>query len=98
VLAGGSEKPGDLSSPGRSFDGIHFAMDFLTRRSKRVQGPWVPDQGFIGAQGRHVLAIGGGDTGSDCIGTSNRQRARSVTRIEDLEKPRGQEDSGLLAR
>jgi glutamate synthase (NADPH/NADH) small chain len=95
VLAGGSEKPRDLDVPGRSFDGIHFAMDFLTRNSKRVQGSYVPDEDFISAQGRNVLVIGGGDTGSDCIGTSNRHGARSVTQIEILDKPPAKEDKGL---
>ena len=95
VLAGGSEKPRDLDVPGRSFDGIHFAMDFLSRNSKRVQGTYVPDEDFISAQGRDVVVIGGGDTGSDCIGTSNRHGARSVTQIEILEKPPVKEDKGL---
>jgi glutamate synthase (NADPH/NADH) small chain len=95
VLAGGSEKPRDLDVPGRSFDGIHFAMDFLSRNSKRVQGTYVPDEDFISAQGRDVVVIGGGDTGSDCIGTSNRHGARSVTQIEILEKPPIKEDKGL---
>ncbi len=95
VLAGGSEKPRDLDLPGRSFDGIHFAMDFLARNSKRVQGSFVPDDEFISAQGRDVLVIGGGDTGSDCIGTSNRHGARSVTQIEILDKPPVKEDKGL---
>jgi glutamate synthase (NADPH/NADH) small chain len=95
VLAGGSEKPRDLDIPGRSFDGIHFAMDFLARNSKRVQGSFVPDEEFISAQGRNVVVIGGGDTGSDCIGTSNRHGARSVTQIEILEKPPEKENKGL---
>jgi glutamate synthase (NADPH/NADH) small chain len=95
VLAGGSEKPRDLDVPGRSFDGIHFAMDFLSRNSKRVQGTYVPDEDFISAQGRDVVVIGGGDTGSDCIGTSNRHGARSVTQIEILDKPPVKEDKGL---
>jgi glutamate synthase (NADPH/NADH) small chain len=95
VLAGGSERPRDLDVPGRSFDGIHFAMDFLARNSKRVQGSFVPDEEFISAQGRNVVVIGGGDTGSDCIGTSNRHGARSVTQIEILEKPPEKENKGL---
>jgi len=95
VLAGGSEKPRDLDVPGRSFDGIHFAMDFLTRNSKRVQGTYVADDDFISAQGRQVVVIGGGDTGSDCIGTSNRHGARSVSQIEILDKPPVKEDKGL---
>ncbi len=95
VLAGGSEKPRDLDIPGRSFDGIHFAMDFLSRNSKRVQGSYVPDEDFISAYGRDVLVIGGGDTGSDCIGTSNRHGAKSVAQIEILDKPPVKEDKGL---
>jgi glutamate synthase (NADPH/NADH) small chain len=87
VLAGGCEQPRDLPVPGRELKGIHFAMDFLTRNSKRVQGSYIPDEDFISAQGRRVLVIGGGDTGSDCIGTSNRHGARSVTQIEILDKP-----------
>ena len=95
VLAGGSEQPRDLPIPGRDLEGIHFAMDFLTRNSKRVQGSYIADEDFISAQGRHVLVIGGGDTGSDCIGTSNRHGAKSVTQIEILDKPPVKEDKGL---
>jgi glutamate synthase (NADPH/NADH) small chain len=95
VLAGGSERPRDLALPGRELDGIHFAMDFLTRNSKRVQGSFVPENDFISAQGRDVLVIGGGDTGSDCIGTSNRHGAWAVTQIEILDKPPLKEDKGL---
>ncbi|UHD14219.1 glutamate synthase subunit beta [Thiocapsa bogorovii] len=95
VLAGGSEKPRDLEVPGRELSGIHFAMDFLTRNSKRVQGSYVPDDDFISAHGKHVVVIGGGDTGSDCIGTSNRHGAKSVTQIEILDKPPEKEDKGL---
>ncbi len=95
VLAGGAEKPRDLPIPGRELEGIHFAMDFLTRNSKRVQGSFVPDDEFISAHGKNVLVIGGGDTGSDCIGTSNRHGARSVIQIEILDKPPVKEDKGL---
>jgi glutamate synthase (NADPH/NADH) small chain len=95
VLAGGSEKPRDLDVPGRSYAGIHFAMDFLRANSKRVQGVYVPDEDFISAHGKHVVVIGGGDTGSDCIGTSNRHGAQSVTQIEILDKPPEKEDKGL---
>ncbi|NEV61281.1 glutamate synthase subunit beta [Thiorhodococcus minor] len=96
VLAGGSEKPRDLPVEGRELNGIHFAMDFLTRNSKRVQGTFVPDEDFISAQGKHVVVIGGGDTGSDCIGTSIRHGAKSVTQIEILDKPPEKEDKGLI--
>lgn len=95
VLAGGAEKPRDLPVPGRDLQGVHFAMDFLTRNSKRVQGVHVSDDEFISANGRHVVVIGGGDTGSDCIGTSNRHGARSVTQIEILDQPPEREDKGL---
>lgn len=95
VLAGGAEKPRDLPVPGRELNGVHFAMDFLTRNSKRVQGLFVPDEEFISAGDKHVVVIGGGDTGSDCIGTSNRHGARSVTQIEILDKPPAKEDKGL---
>jgi glutamate synthase (NADPH/NADH) small chain len=95
VLAGGSEKPRDLDVPGRSYAGIHFAMDFLRANSKRVQGVSVPDEDFISAHDKHVVVIGGGDTGSDCIGTSNRHGAKSITQIEILDKPPEKEDKGL---
>jgi len=96
VLAGGSEQPRDLDVPGRNLAGVHFAMDFLTRNSKSVQGvPGAADQ-LISAEGKDVVVIGGGDTGSDCIGTSNRHGARSVTQIEILPKPPEKEEKGLV--
>jgi len=95
VLAGGSEQPRDLPVPGRELWGIHFAMDFLRANSKRVQGVYVPDDGFISAEDKHVVVIGGGDTGSDCIGTSNRHGARSVTQIEILPMPPEKENKAL---
>ncbi len=95
VLTGGAEKPRDLPVPGRDLDGVHFAMDFLRANSKRVQGVFVPEEEFVSAEGKHVVVIGGGDTGSDCIGTSNRHGARSVTQIEILPKPPEQEDKGM---
>jgi glutamate synthase (NADPH/NADH) small chain len=86
VLAGGAEQPRDLPIPGRDLDGVHFAMEFLPLQNKRLAG----DQGVhdLWATGKHVVVIGGGDTGSDCVGTSNRHGAKSVTQIELLEKPR----------
>jgi glutamate synthase (NADPH/NADH) small chain len=86
VLAGGAEQPRDLPIPGRNLEGVHFAMDFLPLQNKRVAG----DQGVrdLWATGKHVVVIGGGDTGSDCVGTSNRHGAKSVTQIELLEKPK----------
>jgi glutamate synthase (NADPH/NADH) small chain len=91
VLTGGSEKPRDLPVSGRELNGVHFAMDFLRMNSHKVQGDEVGDQ-FISAEGKHVVVIGGGDTGSDCIGTSNRHGAISVTQIEILPQPPAQED------
>lgn len=85
VLAGGSELPRDLPIPGRELKGVHFAMDFLPLQNRRVAGDKsVPD---LWASGKHVVVIGGGDTGSDCVGTSNRHGAKSVTQIELLPKP-----------
>jgi glutamate synthase (NADPH/NADH) small chain len=95
VLAGGSEQPRDLAIPGRELKGVHFALEFLHGNSKRVQGIYLSDNQFISAEGKNVLVIGGGDTGSDCIGTSNRHGAKSVTQIEILPKPPQQENKGL---
>ncbi len=92
VLTGGAEQPRDLPAPGRELDGIHFAMDFLRSNSKRVQGDEPPADEFISAEGKHVVVIGGGDTGSDCIGTSNRHGALSVTQLEILPEPPEKED------
>ncbi|MBA2412398.1 MAG: glutamate synthase subunit beta [Burkholderiaceae bacterium] len=85
VLAGGAEQPRDLPVPGRDLDGVHFAMDFLPLQNKVVAGDKIKDQ--IVATGKHVIVIGGGDTGSDCVGTSNRQGAKSVTQWELLPQP-----------
>ena len=87
VLTGGSEKPRDLPIPGRDLMGIHFAMEFLTQQNHRVFGAEIPAKGEILANGKHVVVIGGGDTGSDCVGTSIRHGAKSVTQIELLPKP-----------
>ncbi|HEX7968653.1 MAG TPA: glutamate synthase subunit beta [Stellaceae bacterium] len=87
VLAIGAEAPRDLPVPGREFQGIHYAMEFLAQQNRRVAGEKVPEAESIMATGRDVLVIGGGDTGSDCIGTSNRHRARSVTQLEILPLP-----------
>jgi glutamate synthase (NADPH) small chain len=86
-LSIGSRVPRDLPVPGRELDGVHFAMDFLTQQNRRVAGDQVADQGAILATGKHVIVIGGGDTGSDCIGTSHRQGAKSVTSFEILPRP-----------
>jgi glutamate synthase (NADPH/NADH) small chain len=98
VLAGGAEEPRDLPVPGRELEGINFAMDFLTQQNKRNAGD--PEQkaapeGAISARGRSVVVIGGGDTGSDCIGTAFRQGAASVTQLEILPRPPAQENKGL---
>ena len=87
VLAIGAEHPRDLPVPGRELAGIHYAMEFLTQQNRRVAGEKVPDAEGILATGRDVLVIGGGDTGSDCIGTSNRHHARSVSQLEILPIP-----------
>jgi glutamate synthase (NADPH/NADH) small chain len=87
VLAGGSTIPRDLPAPGRELKGIHFAMDFLTQQNKRVSGLWDEKSEAIIANGKHVVVIGGGDTGSDCVGTSNRHGAKSITQFELLPKP-----------
>jgi glutamate synthase (NADPH/NADH) small chain len=85
VLAGGAEQPRDLPIPGRELDGVHFAMEFLPLQNKRVAG----DRGIadLWASGKNVVIIGGGDTGSDCVGTSNRHGAKSVTQFEVLPMP-----------
>lgn len=86
VICGGASAPRDLQIPGRNLKGVHFAMDFLPQQNKRVAGDRI-FSGDILATGKNVLVIGGGDTGSDCVGTSNRQGARTVTQIELLGKP-----------
>lgn len=87
VLAMGAEHPRDLVTEGRDLDGVHFAIDFLTQQNKVIAGKKMDEDGRISAEGKHVLVIGGGDTGSDCVGTSIRQKAASVTQIEIMPKP-----------
>jgi glutamate synthase (NADPH) small chain len=87
ILTIGSRKPRDLEVPGRELSGIHYAMDFLTQQNRRVAGLPVPDAEAILATGKNVIVIGGGDTGSDCIGTSHRQGALSVTSFEIMPRP-----------
>jgi glutamate synthase (NADPH/NADH) small chain len=94
ALTGGAEAPRDLPVPGRDLAGIHFAMEFLPQQNRVVAGDEV--QGQILATGKHVVVIGGGDTGSDCVGTSNRQRAQSITQFELLPQPPEQEDKPLV--
>jgi glutamate synthase (NADPH/NADH) small chain len=92
VLTGGAEKPRDLPVPGRELKGIHFAMDFLPQQNRRVSGESVGANDLILAAGKNVVVIGGGDTGSDCIGTSIRQGALKVTQLEILAMPPKAED------
>ncbi|MBF0369459.1 MAG: glutamate synthase subunit beta [Magnetococcales bacterium] len=87
VLTGGSEAPRDLPVPGRELDGVHFAMDFLSQQNRRVAGTILPKDQDILATDKRVVVIGGGDTGADCVGTSIRHGATSVTQIELLPKP-----------
>jgi glutamate synthase (NADPH/NADH) small chain len=86
VLAGGSTIPRDLPIPGRELNGVHFAMDFLKQQNKRVSQLDIEEKEIL-ATGKNVVVIGGGDTGSDCVGTSNRQDAKSITQFELLPKP-----------
>jgi glutamate synthase (NADPH/NADH) small chain len=95
VLSGGSEHSRDLPVTGRELDGVYFAMEFLPQQNRRVAGDTIPSAAEITAQGKHVVVIGGGDTGSDCIGTSIRQGALSVTQLEILPRPPEKEDKLL---
>jgi glutamate synthase (NADPH/NADH) small chain len=95
VLAGGAEKGRDLPIPGRHLEGIHFAMDFLPQQNRRVSNEPQTGAAPILAKGRHVVVIGGGDTGSDCIGTSIRQGALSVTNFEIMQRPPEKENKAL---
>jgi glutamate synthase (NADPH/NADH) small chain len=98
VLAGGAELPRNLEVEGRELDGVHFAMDFLTQQNKRNAGDdeaTAAPKGTLSAKGKHVIVIGGGDTGSDCIGTSNRQGAASVIQLEIMAQPPERENKAL---
>jgi glutamate synthase (NADPH/NADH) small chain len=94
ILTGGSEQSRDLPVPGRDLDGVHFAMEFLPMQNKVVAGDKL--KGQLRADGKHVIVIGGGDTGSDCVGTSNRHGAASVTQFEVMPQPPEQEDKPLV--
>jgi glutamate synthase (NADPH/NADH) small chain len=94
VLACGAEQPRDLPIPGRELDGIHFAMDYLVQQNRRNAGLPIDGKPIL-AEGRNVVVIGGGDTGSDCIGTANRQGAASIVQLEILPEPPRREDKGL---
>ena len=96
VLAGGAEKPRDLEVPGRELNGVHYAMEFLPQQNKRVAGDTVPENQAILATGKHVIVIGGGDTGSDCIGTSTRQGAVNVRQFELFDRPPEAENKPLV--
>jgi glutamate synthase (NADPH/NADH) small chain len=93
VLAGGAELPRDLPVPGRDLSGVHFALEFLVPQNKEIAGGKTNP---ISAKGKHVVVIGGGDTGSDCVGTSNRHGAASVVQFELLPQPPEQENSALV--
>jgi glutamate synthase (NADPH/NADH) small chain len=94
VMSGGAEQPRDLPVPGRDLDGVYFAMEFLPQQNKVVAGDRIGDQ--LKATGKHVVVIGGGDTGSDCVGTSNRHGAASVMQFELLPQPPEQENKPLI--
>jgi glutamate synthase (NADPH) small chain len=94
LLTGGAEQSRDLPVPGRDLDGVHYAMEFLPQQNKVVAGDKV--KGQISASGKHVIVIGGGDTGSDCVGTSNRHGAASVTQFELMPMPPEQENKPLV--
>jgi len=87
VLAGGSTRPRDLPVPGRDLGGIHFAMEYLSLQNRRNEGDGIADDRFITAQNKHVVIIGGGDTGADCLGTAHRQGALAVRQLELLPRP-----------
>jgi glutamate synthase (NADPH/NADH) small chain len=87
LLTGGACVSRDLPVPGRELDGIYFAMEYLPLQNKRCEGDEIPEDEFINAKGKHVVVIGGGDTGADCLGTANRQGAASVYQLEILPKP-----------
>ncbi len=95
VLSGGAEYPRNLTVPGRDLQGVHFAMEFLSQQNRRVAGDKIPEATAIHAYNKRVVVIGGGDTGSDCIGTSIRQAALSVVQLEILPKPPEKEDKAL---
>ncbi|MBT6304999.1 MAG: FAD-dependent oxidoreductase, partial [Rhodospirillaceae bacterium] len=92
---GGSELPRDMDVPGRDLNGVHFAMQFLAQQNRRLADEHIVDNQPITAKGKRVVVIGGGDTGSDCVGTSIRQGAKSVTQLEVMPKPPEMEDKSL---
>ena len=94
ILSGGAEWPRDLPVPGRELEGVHYAMDFLPSQNKVVAGDKLSEQ--ILATDKHVVVIGGGDTGSDCVGTSNRHGAKSVTQFELMPQPPEKENKSMV--
>ena len=90
VLTGGATQPRDLPIPGRELKGVEFAMDFLTPQNRICEGDKVPDAELISANNKHVIIIGGGDTGADCLGTSHRQGAKSIHQLEIMPRPPGE--------
>ena len=95
LLTLGATIPRDLPVPGRELAGVHFAMDYLPLQNRKCEGDQVPETGFISAQGKHVVIIGGGDTGADCLGTAHRQGAENVVQLELLPKPPGGRDETM---
>lgn len=95
LLCGGSTVPRDLPIPGRELRGVHFAMEYLEQCNRRVAGDVIPESELIDAKGKHVVVIGGGDTGSDCVGNANRQGAASVTQLQYHDQPPFQPDPAL---
>jgi glutamate synthase (NADPH/NADH) small chain len=94
VIAVGSTVPRDLPVPGRELQGVYYAMEFLPRQNKRCEGDLIPDEHFVSAKGKHVVIIGGGDTGADCLGTVHRHGCKSVVQLELLPKPpQGRDDT-----
>ena len=94
MLAIGARKPRDLDIGGRSLSGIHFAMDYLEQQNRRVRGDSIPEEKLISPLNKKVVVIGGGDTGSDCVGNANRQGASSITQIEILPEPPAHRTAG----
>ncbi len=96
VFSGGSEHPRDMPVPGRELDGVHYAMQFLTQQNRRIGEEQITDNQQLTAKDKRVIVIGGGDTGSDCVGTSIRQGAVSVTQLEIMPKPPEKEDKAMI--
>jgi glutamate synthase (NADPH) small chain len=87
LLAGGATQPRDLPLPGRDLKGVHYAMDYLTLANRKLEGDRVADEQDLRADGKHVVIIGGGDTGADCLGTAHRQQAKHIAQLEIMARP-----------